>query len=291
METMEAAPRKKVIYKHPPASALPAEPPLFSFQKLPPLIKWSGGKADEIKHFVHYIPTDAKTYIEPFAGGASVFFYTSPRQAVLSDVHPELMDLYRQVAEGHASEIYEFMKDHPNDEATYYQVREWEPMTPLQNAQRFYYLRKTCFRGMLRYNKNGKFNIPFGKYKTIQYESLQDPRYTTLLQQTTFHNDSFEQIFATYNSPDNFMFLDPPYDSVFTDYGYCSFGKAEHEKLAECFKTTRNRCLMVIGHTDFIEELYKDYIVDRFHKKYKFKIHSNRVGNEIDNVHLVIKNY
>ena len=104
-------------------------------------------------------------------------------------------------------------------------------------------------------------------------------------------NDSFETIFEKYNDQKNFVFLDPPYDSEFTDYGYCNFGKEEHKKLAECFKNTKNKCLMIIGKTDFIVELYKDYIVEEYSKNYKFKIHSKRVGKEIDTMHLVIKNY
>jgi DNA adenine methylase len=67
--------------------------------------------------------------------------------------------------------------------------------------------------------------------------------------------------------------------------------KEEHIKLAKCFKETKIKCLMVIGKTDFIQELYKDYIVDEYEKKYKFKIHSGRVGDEINTKHLVIKNY
>ena len=104
-------------------------------------------------------------------------------------------------------------------------------------------------------------------------------------------NTGFEHIFENYNDANNFMFLDPPYDSEFTDYGYCSFGKEEHKKLAECFKNTNIRCLMVIGKTPFIEELYKEYIVDEYDKKYRFKLHSGRVGDEINTKHLVIKNH
>ena len=87
------------------------------------------------------------------------------------------------------------------------------------------------------------------------------------------------------------MFLDPPYDSEFTDYGYCCFGKDEHRKLATCFKETKIKCLMIIGKTDFIEELYKDYIVEEYDKKYKFKLYAGRIGDEINTKHLVIKNY
>jgi DNA adenine methylase len=87
------------------------------------------------------------------------------------------------------------------------------------------------------------------------------------------------------------MFLDPPYDSEFTDYGYCQFGKEDQKRLAACFKSTKIRCLMIIGKTDFIVDLYKDYIVDSYKKNYKFKLYAGRVGSEINTEHLVIKNY
>jgi DNA adenine methylase len=87
------------------------------------------------------------------------------------------------------------------------------------------------------------------------------------------------------------MFLDPPYDSEFTDYGYCVFGKDEQRKLAKCFKETSIQCLLIIGKTPFIEELYKDYIVGEYDKKYRFKLHSGRIGDEINTKHLIIKNY
>jgi len=184
------------------------------------------------------------------------------------------------------------MKENLNNEQTYYDIRDDMTIyTSLDNACRFYYLRKTCFRGMLRYNKNGKFNIPYGKYKTCNYDILLNNEYEQLLKSTDIMNTSFEEVFKKYNDESNFVFLDPPYDSEFTDYGYCSFGKEEHKRLAECFKTTKNKCLMIIGKTDFIVDLYKDYIVANYDKKYKFKLHSKRVGSEIDANHLVIKNY
>jgi DNA adenine methylase len=144
---------------------------------------------------------------------------------------------------------------------------------------------------MLRYNKQGKFNIPFGRYKTIQYKEMKNPAYETTLRGAEILCESFENIFARFNSPDNFMFLDPPYDSVFTDYGYCQFGETEHRRLAELFKTTQIKCLMIIGKTPLIEELYNSYIAGEYEKKYKFKIHSGRVGDEINTTHLIIKNW
>lgn len=259
---------------------------------LKPLIKWSGGKGDEIKHFEKYIPLDYDTYIEPFIGGGALFFNLAPKKAVISDVHTELVDLYKSIGKGQAKDIYTFMEQNPNNEETYYKVRDEMPIhDSLDNAKRFYYQRKTCFRGMLRYNKNGKFNIPFGRYKTINYSELQNKDYETLLARTEVLCKSFEYIFENYNHENNFMFLDPPYDSEFTDYGYCQFGKKEQEKLAKCFKETKIKCLMVIGKTAFIQELYKDYIVDEYDKNYRFKLYDGRVGDEINTKHLVIKNY
>ena len=140
---------------------------------LKPIVKWSGGKGDEISRFDKYIPDTYDTYIEPFIGGGALFFHLSPKKAIIADVHKELVDLYKSIKNNKGNIIYKFMEDHPNDEETYYKVRdEMAHTTMLENAKRFYYLRKTCYRGMLRYNKKGKFNIPFGRYKTCNFELL-----------------------------------------------------------------------------------------------------------------------
>jgi len=241
------------------------------------------------------------TYIEPFVGGGALFFHLNPKKAVISDVHTELMDFYGSIKEGHKEKIYSFMLKHENEEETYYKVRDdFQSCSldeqamgneTLQNAMRFYYLRKTCFRGMLRYNKQGKFNIPFGRYKTYRFEDIKNKEYEDLLKTTEVRCEKFESIFEEYNDQKNFMFLDPPYDSEFTDYGYCKFDKTDHIRLAELFKSTKIRCLMVIAKTPFIETLYQGCIVEEYEKNYRFKIHSGRVGNEINRKHLIIMNY
>ena len=259
---------------------------------LKPLIKWSGGKTDEIKQFISYFPENYNLYIEPFVGGGSVFFYLQPTKAVINDVHTELIDFYNSIKNNYINDIYEFMNLNSNNEETYYKIRnDMVVQNELDNAKRFYYLRKTCFRGMLRYNKNGKFNIPFGKYKKINFDDLKNKNYEKILKNTEIYNKDFEYIFEKYNDSNNFMFLDPPYDSEFTDYGYCKFGKEEQLKLYKLFSTTKIKCLMIIGKTDFIENLYKEYIVDEYDKKYKFKLYAGRINDNINNKHLIIKNY
>lgn len=258
---------------------------------LRPLIKWSGGKGDEIKIFDKYLPP-FKTYIEPFVGGGALYFHLNPQSAIINDIHTDLINFYDQISKGYSSHIRQFMDNHSNNENTYYHVRdEMTINTDLDKAKQFYYLRKTCYRGMLRYNQSGGFNVPFGRYKTLNYEELSDPRYEVLLHRTIIENTTFSNIFQKYDDPNNFMFLDPPYDSVFTDYGYCKFGRPEHEQLAQCFKNTKNKCLMIIGKTDFIVDLYKDYIVTEYDKKYKFRIHSGRVDDKINSKHLIVVNY
>jgi DNA adenine methylase len=266
------------------------ETPQTTNQHLSPLVKWSGGKGDEIHEIMKFMP-DYKTYVEPFVGGGALFFHLNPTAAVINDIHPELIKVYKAIGTGQRTAIKQFMEAHPNEEEEYYKVRAIEPATDLEAAAQFYYLRKTCFRGMLRYNSQMKFNIPFGKYKTINFSDLDNPAYETLLSRTKIMNGHFRDVFKECDTPDHFIFLDPPYDSTFTDYGYCSFGRPEHEELATLFKKSKAKCMMVIGETEYIRNLYKDYIVHTYPKNYKFKIHSGRVGDEINVNHLVICNY
>lgn len=269
-------------------------------KKLNPIVKWSGGKRAEIEKFAKYIPDDINLYLEPFVGGGAVLFYLGNKylsqnkelNSVISDVHIELIDFYNAIKNKKSLDIYEFMKNNKNEEENYYEVRDKMKIdNSLDNAKRFYYLRKTCYRGMLRYNKKGKFNIPYGRYKTYRFEDLKNEKYEKILGNSEIICKGFEYIFENYNNKNNFMFLDPPYDSVFTDYGYCKFDKEHHKKLAKCFKETKIRCLMIIGETPFIRELYKDYIVEKYDKKYRFKLSKKRIGDEINAFHLIVKNY
>lgn len=256
-----------------------------------PVIKWSGGKKDELDKIVKHIP-EFKTYIEPFIGGGALFFHLNPEESIISDVHKELIDLYSELKIGKGKEIKHWMDTKKNDEETYYFLRDkFEPMNSFERACVFFYQRKTAFRGMMRYNKKQKFNIPFGRYKTFNYDEIASENYKNIFKNCKIFNKDYKYIFEKYDNENNFCFLDPPYDSPFNDYGYCKFGKDEHIDLSEKFKKTKMKCLMIIGKTDFIVNLYKEYIVEEYPKKYRFKLHSNRIGDEINTTHLVIKNY
>jgi len=268
-----------------------------------PLCKWSGGKRDEIKTFKPFYPKEFNRFVEPFAGGAAVYFDLNFQgENVINDVHPELINFYKQIKLGHYQEIYNLVTSWGITEYDYYYVRGggkklpknaqvFVPSNDIEKAARFIYLRKTCFRGMIRYNSKGEFNIPWGKYKSVNFEDLLKSTYTSLLQRTDIMEGDFKCVFEKYNSPENFFFIDQPYDSVFTDYGGDNFDKNSQIELFNKFSQTQNKCLMIVGGSDFIRNLYKDYIVFEYPKKYNFKIYAGRVGDEININHLVIKNF
>lgn len=261
-----------------------------------PIIKWSGGKADEIEMIKQWFPKHYDTYYEPFVGGGALFFYLDYPKNVINDVHPELIALYRAIQNGHALKIHDMCKenwpDHTeNREKKYYFVRDdFKVNDDVDKAFRFYFLMKTCFRGMLRYNSKGEFNIPWGNYKKVDFSTILNPKYEQLLKKTNIMSGDFEEVYKLMTK-DDFVFLDPPYDTPFSDYGYCQFGREHHKRLADCFKNSEAQQLMVISKTDFIFDLYKDYIIGSYDKQYKFRIYGKRVDSDnIDKPHLVIAN-
>ena len=271
--------------------------------KLKPIVKWSGGKRDEIKEFSKFYPKNFNRFIEPFAGGAAVYFNLNfDGSNVINDIHPELINFYRQIKLGHQKEIYDIVNGFGLSERDYYFVRGgskkigkdavcFSPKNDIELAARFIYLRRTCFRGMIRYNNSGGFNVPWGKYKKVSFEDLLNEDYFNLLNNTEILNTDYKDIFEKYNSKENFVFLDPPYDSVFNDYGGDNFTRQSQIELSEIFKTTENKCMIVIGGSDFVRELYDGYIIHEYPKKYSFKIYGGRVGDEINLNHLIISNY
>jgi DNA adenine methylase len=139
---------------------------------------------------------------------------------------------------------------------------------------------------MLRYNRKGHFNIPFGRYKTVDFSALLDPEYQECFKNAELKCQSFVECLI--DDPSYFYFLDPPYDSPFSNYKV-PFGEPEHRQLATWFTNTTSQCLMIIGDTPFIRSLYEPFIVGEYPKKYRFRLHSGRVGNEMNTTHLIIK--
>lgn len=256
-----------------------------------PIFKWSGGKRDEIQTFEPYFPdmTTVDTYVEPFIGAGAVYFYLNHKNNVINDNHPELYNFYNQCSNNY-EKIMEYLNSFENTEQKYYEIRsQHDVKDPIYQASRFFYLRQTCYRGMIRYNSKGEFNIPFGFYKKTSYNLTND--HVNLLKNTTILNLDFLQVCEKYDDKNNFVFLDPPYDSTFKNYN-SDFTKRDHIRLFKWFSKAKSKCMLIIGETPFIYSLYKDFIKCKYRKKYAFKLHGNRIkSSDIDNNHFIITNY
>ncbi len=162
----------------------------------------------------------------------------------------------------------------------------------------FFFIRNYAYSGMFRYNKSGGFNVPYGgigynrKNLAKKVEYLQSQELVKHLQQTTIDNLDFEDFFKKNNpKKDDFIFLDPPYDSKFSTYAKNQFKQQDQARLANYLI---NECeanwMMVIKNTDFIYSLYnkKGIYMSSFDKKYLVSF-QNR--NDKNAKHLIITKY
>jgi DNA adenine methylase len=225
-----------------------------------PLITWGSNKSYDVNMVMPFIPVNYTMYIQPFAGSASLFFNLEPTcPALLNDINDDLINFYQQIKSGNSNAIKNFMDYTPNNKTTYYDIlHNFYPTTPTEQASQFYYLRKTCHRSSLRFNKYGLFNVAYGNNTNIDYSILSDIRYFNLLQNTTITNNDFLQIFNSHNDPNYFIFIDAPDDNR---ANISQFLPDDHLRLFRSFTQSHSKCLMIIKDTIFTKELYKDYII------------------------------
>ncbi len=140
-----------------------------------PIVKWAGGKSRLLGELLDRVPRRLKTYAEPFAGGAALFFALASERArgtrsfesaILADSNEELVACYRAVRDDVGS-VIDALGAFRHDRELFYEVRarSTSGMTDVARAARFIFLNRTCFNGLWRVNSGGHFNVPFGKYK------------------------------------------------------------------------------------------------------------------------------
>ncbi len=131
-----------------------------------PILKWAGGKTQLLDELMAKAPTTFEKYIEPFLGGGAMFFALVPRTGVIADSNPELVNLYRCVAEN-VEGVIGHLRGFENTESKFYETRSlsFSDLEAEYAAARTIYLNRTCFNGLYRVNKKGQFNAPFGRYK------------------------------------------------------------------------------------------------------------------------------
>ena len=181
---------------------------------------------------------------------------------------------------------------------TLYNRNDADRAIPLQTAL-FFFLRNYAFSGMFRFNKRGDFNVPYGgiaynsKKPSHKLNYYQNENVVAHFANTGIYNLDFEE-FLINNPPaqNDFVFLDPPYDSEFSTYDKNEFGRNDQERLANyLINECQAQWLMIIKYTEFIYNLYANHPginILNFNKEY---IVSFMNRNDKNVKHLIIKNY
>lgn len=223
--------------------------------KLP--LKWAGGKrwlVPELEPiWVHH---SHRRLVEPLCGGLAVTLALMPQRALANDINPHLINFFKWLKRG-----LEVTLDLRNDEDAYYEARDRfnelvhaEKSDTREAAQLFYYMNRTGYNGLCRFNLSGEFNVPFGRYKTINYvdDFLE---YKPVFENWEFTAGDFEEIVL---EPQDFIYADPPYDVPFTKYAKEDFTWDEQVRLAEWLANHAGPVALSNQATDRIVELYED---------------------------------
>ena len=163
-------------------------------------------------------------------------------------------------------------------------------------AANFFFVRENCYGSMFRYNRNGEFNIPYGgmSYNNKDFMGKVDALFRDETKEVFAHTDiqckDFEDFLQDLDLTEHdFMFLDPPYDTEFSDYEGTAFTKLDQARLAVCLSKTKAKFLLIIKNTPYIEDLYsKGFYIKRFDKQYTYNVRSR---NDRSAEHLIITNY
>jgi DNA adenine methylase len=226
--------------------ALPLKPPL----------KWAGGKRWLVPHLTRlWKPFSERRLVEPFCGALGVTLGLAPQRALLNDCNPHVMNFYAWVKRG--LQLTLWME---NDRELYYVHRKRFNQLLSENrghsveaAALFYYLNRTAFNGLCRFNSSGEFNVPFGRYKTINY--IRDfSGYQHAFANWEFLSADFEQVPL---ADDDFVYADPPFDVEFTQYSKEPFGWAEQLRAAEWLAQHKGPVVLSNQATERIVQLYE----------------------------------
>lgn len=186
----------------------------------------------------------------------------------------------------------------------YFVIRELYNECRIGNSDEFtieerctywYFIRELAFGGMFRFSKDGRFNIPYGgktyndKCIDCKVFMMAEKEIQDAFKKIEFFNEDFEKFMNKEYEEDDFIFLDPPYDSTFTEYDDSEFGRDEHIRLRDILVNLKTKWLLVIRKTEFIEKLYDGFIKSEFKKTYKYQAKGTYDSKE--STHLIITNY
>lgn len=221
-----------------------------------PILKWAGGKRWLIPLLKEtWKDYQERTLVEPFSGGLAISLGLNPTHARLNDLNPHLINFYQQVRKGFS------IRDTFQNEADFYyakrdqfnQLIREKRIKSRQSAKLFYYLIKTGYNGLCRFNSLGEFNVPFGQHKRILYKT------DFLDYQESFKNWEFSSVDFEHFALDGteFLYVDPPYDVEFTKYHANGFTWADQLRLLDWLMVHPGPIIASNQATDRILKLYK----------------------------------
>lgn len=223
-----------------------------------PPLKWAGGKRWLVPHLAELWKVyEHRRLVEPFCGGLAVALSLRPARALLNDINPHAVHFYLWLKRGlKVRDGLEF----DNREALYYEHRKrFNELTSnggagsAEAAALFYYLNRTCYNGLCRFNSSGQFNVPFGRYKRIPYKR-DFSSYRSIFADWEFSTGDFEQVSV---DADDFLYADPPYDVEFRSYSKEGFSWDDQIRLGEWLSKHRGPTILSNQATDRILRLYK----------------------------------
>jgi DNA adenine methylase len=224
---------------------------------LRPPLKWAGGKRWQLPYLRPLWQMHSyRRLVEPFAGGLAVALGLRPTSAILNDINPHVINFYRWLKRGLRIEIRML-----NSRATYDRSRERfnslvrrELHTGSEAAELFYYLNRTGYNGLCRFNRLGEYNVPFGKHKSIEY--MDDfSEYAAAFKTWTFLSGDFESIPV---EAGDFIYADPPYDVDFTSYAKDGFDWEDQLRTAQWLANHPGPVVLSNQATPRIVRLYRN---------------------------------
>lgn len=292
-----------------------------------PFLKWAGGKRqllDEIRARLPKSIDEMDTYIEPFIGGGAVLFDMLKRfnfkNVHISDINPELVLCYRQI-QSSVEEVNQYLehlienypKNSEKRDEYYYALREsWNAnldINSMTNKQKSYrvaqmiFLNKTCFNGLFRLNRSGKFNVPTGRYKNPSFPSAECLiEVSKALQGVIIHNTRYEECIKWVENK-TFVYFDPPYRPLSKTSSFISYSKGDFndenqvelanlakklDKMEAFFLLSNSDPKNTIKDDNFFDELYSQFQIDRVFARRAINSNPDRRGKISE---LLIQNY
>lgn len=270
-----------------------------------PFIKWVGGKAKLLDQLGPMLPKFSGRYFEPFLGGGAMFFHLAPKQATISDINPELVNLYQVVRDDVELLVSDLRSQHQYTADYYYYLRAldrdveaFSRINPIKRASRFIFLNKTCFNGLWRETTNGFMNAPMGRYKNPNWCDSDNLRATSkALQGVEINCGSFSTLLSR-GKPlglNDFLYLDPPYMPVdqnsFTSYSKQGFDMDDQIALRDfCHQIDRNGAKFMLSNSSapILREMYQDYRIDTIYANRNI---NSKASNRGPVPEIVVRNY